>query len=115
MNKIIKKQLEQLNLPTDQLIIKIPKKEGIRLVEGGCYLIEISSLLLNSSPTSTWAINWNRGILPTASHYKVEVNQLMKDMVKVTGIAYDALSQQDLNRMWSGWLPLDQITILQKL
>ena len=36
-------------------------------------------------------------------------------MIKVNGIAYDYENNQDLNHMWSGWLPLSDIEIINKI
>jgi hypothetical protein len=39
----------------------------------------------------------------------------MGKMIKVNGIGYDQDKDQDLDVMWSGWLPISEIKILKKI
>lgn len=121
MNKLIKEQLNKCNtarLPkfdddTTHLLIK--KYEPVSVLVGGCYIIEISVSVLNPTTNSLLASNWNNGSIPKHTHYKCEVEKILGSMIKINGLAYNISTATDINEMWSGWLPLDGIEIIEKL
>ena len=97
MNRLIKKQLMNLksvnidfNDNTTKIII--PKTAEIipeALIKGNVYLIELNDLALHPASNSTLASNWNAGKVPTYRCYKVELIDIMNDMYKFNGIAYE--------------------------
>lgn len=121
MNKHIKEQLKQVKLAkvpnfddnTTHILIK--KQTTIKIEEDCCYLIKLNSSITNPSTTSTLASNWNNGIIPNHSYYKIDVQKIMSHMIKVVGVAFDYENQRDLVDMWHGWLPIDEIEIINKL
>lgn len=118
MNNILKKQLEQLGLDPNQRVFYFPKKEGFKLTEDQCYLIKLTNDALYPNPGAAWVANWNQGNIPGYAYYKVDVNKILNDMVKVTGIAWDPSTQTDVEDTectWSGWLPVSCIQILEKI
>lgn len=121
MNKIVKEQLQKVvtaKIPPfddNTTFISIKKYEEVKIVEGEYYLIEISAGVLNPTANSLLASNWNQGSIPKHTHYKCEVIRVLGQMIKITGLAYNINTNTDLNEMWSGWVPLDGIEIIQKL
>lgn len=97
MNKLIKKQLNSLkstrvDFDDSTTKIVIPRTLEITssaLNKGDILLIELSDLALNPLSNSTLAANWNAGKVPTHKQYKVELIDIMKDMYKFNGIAYE--------------------------
>ena len=45
-------------------------------------------------------------------YLKVYVSKLLGKMVYVDSIGYDVNTRQDINLLWSGWLPTEEITQL---
>lgn len=121
MNKIIKEQLKKCttaNIPsfddtTTHLLIK--KYSPLVINENSYYLIKIGDGVLHPSENSLLASNFNNGGIPNHSHYKCEVVKVLGTMIKIVGLAFDISTSTDLNEMWSGWLPLDEIEIIKKL
>lgn len=123
MNKIIKKELSKVKnvvLPSyndDTLIIEIPKKVHYEFQENQCYIIELDDILLDKEVEEniSLAINWNNSQFPVCKFYKIDIVKLMGKMIKCNGIGYDYENNQDLNLLWSGWLPKDKIKIISKI
>lgn len=121
MNKRIEKELKKctiakvsMNFDENGTLI-IPQYKEIKLEEDVCFLIKLDEYVTNPPSTSTLATNWNNGSIPTHSYYIVDVVQMMGNMVKVNGIAYDYENNKDTNITWSGWLPKHCINVLKKL
>lgn len=121
MNKIVKEQLNKVvtaKIPSfddNTTHISIKKYEEVKISENAYYLIEIGAGILNPSSNSLLSSNWNEGRIPKHSHYKCEVIKVLGQMIKITGLAYDINTNKDLDEMWSGWIPVDGITIIQRL
>lgn len=121
MNKIIEDQLKscktasipEFNDKTLKLVIK--KYEEVSIKEGKYYIISLHSTLLNPNANSMLSSNWNGGSVPNHTHYKCEVTKVLGKMIKITGLAYDFTNKVDLDMMWTGWLPVEQLEILQQL
>ena len=121
MNKIVKEQLQKCRIAdipyyddsTTHLIIKKKSDStGVSVKEGGCYLIELSDLILHPHDGFDFHRNWNNNIVPSCKHYKCECIKLMGKFMKINGVGYDYDHNIDLSVVWSGWLPLDGIKIL---
>jgi hypothetical protein len=91
----------------------IPKFVAKKLENGKVYLLKLDSSLL-SIIDNVVAINWNRGSIPQDSCYKAQVIKTIGKMVYIDGLAFDETNNVDLNRTWSGWLPLQQIKMLKQ-
>ena len=87
----------------------------LHLIENNCYLIELDDSLIDPNADSIVRVNWNNGDVPKYKYYKVDVNKKMAQMIRVNGIAYDNTLKCDICEMWSGWLPVNQIKILEKI
>jgi hypothetical protein len=59
--------------------------------------------------------NWNNGSFPTVRYLKVDIAKKMNNMIKVVGVGYDPITEQDLDKYWSGWLSIDNINIIARL
>lgn len=121
MNKYIKKELEKVkdivkfNYNDDDLIINIPKSSTILPKENEYYLVELNDSLFNSATNEILASNWNNNNMPKYKYYKVDVTKIIGNMIRVNGIAFNYETQQDINSIWTGWLPISEIVILKKL
>lgn len=120
MNKIIKRELEkvrEVNLNYDDNTTKlyIPKKVGIKLNVGNCYIIKLSDYMVNPPLDSPIVVNWNSGNIPKYKYYKIDVNKIMGNMVNVNGVAYDFENKKDIYEMWSGWIPSSEFEILESI
>lgn len=121
MDEFIKQQLKSLKVATvpefddSTTYLLIKKLSNIVIKENECYLIKLKDCLLNPSYNPSLTNNWNGGSVPKYTHYKVDISKIMARMIKVNGIAFDYPSQTDINEMWSGWLPLSDIEILEKI
>lgn len=121
MNKLIKNELNKVsvadlsNFNKERNEFIIPRIKTIRLEENSYYIIKLDSSLLSRDDMSTLSSNWNQGSIPPHKYLKVDVSKVLGKMVKVNAIAYDYEKQQDLDTMWSGWLPVAQIEVITKL
>lgn len=122
MNEKIKKQLArcvEAEIPAfddDTREITVRKKKTIKLEEDFIYIIEIGHTTRFPPITSTLAENWNSGSIPSHKYYKCDVNKIIAgQMIKVTGVAYDLDNKKDLDDVWSGWLPLNDIKVIERI
>jgi len=53
--------------------------------------------------------------MPSSSYIKADLNKILNNMIKITGIELEEGSLRDTNKIWVGWLPIDGIEVLQKL
>lgn len=70
---------------------------------GKCYLIKISSDIVNN-PKSLTATNWNNGRSPMQEYLKIYISKALGSNIYVDGAGYDFANKLDLDYMWSGWL-----------
>lgn len=105
----------QYNDATTRIMIK--KRVDIKLTEGEYYLIQLSDFMINPPVNSVINSNWNQGNNPHQRYYKVEINKILNNMVKVTGVSfdYDGQSVTIAQEFWSGWVPREEFVIVQKL
>jgi hypothetical protein len=122
MNKIIESQLKKVreadisHFDERTSSYFIPKKVDIKLEENNYYIIELNDILLKpNSSLNSLINNWNNGSIPKNKWYKIDVCQKLGDMVKINGAAFDYNTKIDLLDMWSGWLPIKEIKVLEKL
>lgn len=87
----------------------IPKYSKPQYSVGKMYLIQLPINLVNNSQ-SVIATNWNNGSAPSYQYLKVYISKLLGKMAYVDSIGYDINTKQDINVLWSGWLPTEEIT-----
>lgn len=115
LRKYIKDQLDKCNFAdlsnfdpeNNTFLIKKYSKPVYSLQH--CYLVSLLPQLLQ--PNSVLAINWNAGAVPPYQTLKIYVSKVLGRMLYVDSVAYDINSQKD-GPIWSGWLPIDEITQL---
>ena len=118
MNKVIEDQLKKVefadlskfNSESNSYFIK--KRVDIKIEEGSCYLIHIKPSIKTNTLIAT---NWNGGSITTAQYMKVDISKKMSKMLKIVGVEFDPILNQDKSNFWSGWVSLDDIEVLQKL
>lgn len=78
------------------------------------YLIKLNDVLLIED--NIYSLNMNNGNCPKYLYMKVCVNKVIgRDMIYVDGLYYDSDNDKDINEMWSGWLPTNEITLVKEL
>jgi len=121
MNNIIKKQLEQCkvadlsNYNSLTNTYYIPKYNQIKVEEGNEYIVKLDDTLLIPNPGDTFHINWNKGDLPPVNSMLIEVSKVNGKIIKVFGVGYDLDSNVTNQYVWSGWLPIEKLTIVKEL
>lgn len=121
MNKIVAEQLKKCSAADlsqydeGTRTYHIPKACGIKLEAGGCYVISLADALLSKDTSAVLSNNWNKGTVPLCKCMKVEASRLMGGMVCVDGIGYDPDAKRDIDVVWSGWLPTQDIKILERI
>ena len=118
-NSLIKKQLDKLKIAHvdsfDELkgCYHISKIKNIKFELNHAYLIQLNDVLLVEGD---YSINMNKGSFPTHRFMKIYVNKIIgSNMIFVDGIYFDNVSKQDINEMWSGWLPTNEIILVEEL
>lgn len=119
--KLIEKELSKViiadlsNYNSDSGKFFIPRYRQFQFKEGYYYIIELSDKLLVEDPTSTLAANWNSGRIPPFKYMKACVDKVLGKMIKVTGLGYNYLENKDLDKIWEGWLPIEQLRVFSVL
>lgn len=106
-------KLKDVTIDKTKLGYRIHKQEKIRLVENNCYIIKLGSSIYNKD--SVLASNWNNGRVPSGIYYQVEINKIMGNMIRITGIGYSDPQCTNFVDNWFGWLPINDIEVLSKL
>ena len=104
--------LSKYNEATGTFII--PKYSKPSYSIGKMYLVEVSPNIVNNT-NSVVATNWNNGTAPKTAYLKIYVSNIVGKMIKVDSIAVDENTKQDLGFIWSGYLPINELTQILKL
>lgn len=121
MNKFIEQQLNNVkladisNYDRSANTYHIPKYNELRLEVGKCYLLELDNSLIRFDSNSMLISNWNRGTYPKHKYLKVDVIKQLGKMVFVNSIGYDNEHEKDINDVWEGWLPLQQVSLVKEI
>lgn len=124
MNNIIKEQLKLCKLAdvpsfnddtTKVVIKKKASSNGVVVKEGHCYLIELADYIIHPNDNFNLHKNWNNNVVPDHKQYKCECTKIMGKFVKIYGVGYDYDNNCDTTDVWSGWVPLEGISILSEL
>lgn len=119
VNKLILKQLEKVETAKvseyDELhhTFHITKYEEKKFEQNLFYIIKLDKNLLNGNDNSLLVSNWNNGKYPTQEYLKVAITKQVANMIYVYGMYYNIESKQQLDEEWVGWLPIDQIEIVE--
>lgn len=121
INEIIKDQLNKVEVakvgPYDELKNQfiIPKHVEPVYEVNHCYLIQLDKSLTTSTGNAVLVANWNKGSYPLYDGMKISVNNKLGNMINVDGLYYNFTTNEDINIMWSGWLPVDLITMIKEI
>jgi hypothetical protein len=121
MNKYVEEQLKKVkvadlsNYDENTHTYHIPKYNEFRYEVDKCYLVKLDKMLLNGNDLPILVSNWNKGTFPTNEFLKIDVTKVLGKMICVNGLGYDFERKEDLNTMWSGWLPIQQIKMIERL
>ena len=120
MRELIKQQLlncTYANLsnfdPKTQTFI-IPRYSKPKYVLGNMYLVQVSGAIVNNN-NSAVASNWNNGTSPAFPFLKIFVSKELGKMIYVNSIGFDPNTKQDINTLWSGWLPTEELIMISQV
>lgn len=102
-------KIEKLNETT--YIVR--KETGIRLEENNCYLIRLNDSIFD--PNNILTSNWNNGKIPSSRYYQIDIDKIMGDMIRISGVGFDTEDCLVMKDNWWGWLPKNEIEIIKKL
>lgn len=120
MRELIKKQLELCsfaNLSTydpETSTFKIPRYVKPHFELGNMYLVQVSGAIVGNTD-SVVAANYNNGSAPQFQFLKIFVSKSLGKMIYVDSIGFDPETRQDSTVMWSGWLPVDELTLISNI
>lgn len=89
----------------------IPKINQIKLKINHQYIIKIKDSLYENIILRD---NYNSGKNPPCKCYLVDVVLILGKIIKVNGVEYDLTLNKVLNNLWSGYLAIKDIEILEE-
>ena len=92
----------------------IPKYSKPKYDVGKMYIVKIPLDILNI-PNSALATNWNNGTYPRSEYLKIYVSKMVGKMLYVDSVGFDPLQNKDLDSIWTGYLPAEELTQMQAL
>lgn len=117
--KLVQQQLEKVkeadlsNYDSLKQAFIIKKKENIKFLENQCYIIQVERTIINNN--KTLLANWNKNLLLTADYYIIDIHQVLGNMLKVSGIVYNIETKQTIGIVWEGWLPVENIKVIERI
>lgn len=120
LNPLVKEELKKCTvvdtskINDSTLTYQLNQIKAIKLEEDCAYIIELDDMLLNDN-NSVLAVNWNNGSVPNSKYYKIDVSRKVGNMIKIVGIGFNPETNTDLDIEWTGWLPINNIRVIQKL
>lgn len=120
MNKILKQQLDKLKVAkvdsynelTHTYVFK--KHESATFKLDSVYLLRLDDKLLNPKYNDVLISNWNNGKYPTHTILKAQVSKKLGNMLFLCGV-YCNEDKEPINEFWNGWLPDDQLKIIEEV
>ena len=120
MRDLIRKQLESCsyanlsNFDANTQTFKISKYSKPKYELGKMYLVQVSGALVNNT-NSVIATNWNNGTAPSYTYLKIFVSKALGKMIYVDSLGFDPQTRNDINTLWSGWLPTEELTMISSV
>lgn len=120
MRDLIKQQLQNCsyanltNFNPDTCTFYIPRYVKPHYALGNMYLVQVPGYLVGNS-NSVIATNYNNGTAPLCPYLKIFVSKSLGKMIYVDSLGFDPQTKQDINAMWSGWLPTEELTMLSTI
>lgn len=119
MHTIIKKELKKVKVADlsnfKNNVYHIKKYESIKMIEGKYYIIKIKESFFNNINNNVITTNWNNGSIPDCNYYEIDINKILNRMININGVGYDIVSNITNNKIWHGWIPIDQIEVIKQL
>lgn len=118
-SKIVQQQLNSVNFADlshyDETtgVFTIPKYSKPRYDVGKTYLVQVAAELVDNA-NSVLATNWNNCTAPKGAFLKAYVSKTSGKMIYVDSLVFDMAAKKDTSAMWSGWLPTDRLTQLER-
>ena len=114
MNKIIKEQLENIDIPYTQNenIYFFKKYEKLTFKLNHLYLIKLNENIYNNSILMS---NWNNNNIPTSNYMTAFVDNMMNDKIHVDAFYYNINDKELSQESWQGWLTIGQVEILNQI
>lgn len=112
MNKLTKAQLQKVsiacldNFDEQNQKFFIPRFKKDRYEIGKNYLVCLDDTLLNIECNQILVSNWNKNTIPPCKYMNVNVVKTMGRMIYIDGIGFDIDNNKNINKIWSGWLPI---------
>jgi hypothetical protein len=78
------------------------------------YLVQVSGALVGNTH-SVVATNYNNGTASMYPYLKIFVSKSLGKMIYVDSLGFDPQTKQDINVLWSGWLPTEELTMLSTI
>lgn len=108
LKKVLVADLSNFDEKTNTFFIK--KYEHTKFEVGKYYLIRLDNTLMNRD--NEIMCNWNNSEIPEHNIFKVEIIKEMGKLIYVQGVSYDE-EKGNTGEIWSGWLPTDEIKLLE--
>lgn len=90
----------------------IPKINQIKLQINHSYIIKIKDSLYENELLKS---NYNQGRTPPYKSYLIDIVSILGKIIKVNGVEYDLETNQTLNNLWSGYLSIKDIEIIEEM
>ena len=79
------------------------------------YVIKLSASLMNPKNNEILISNWNKGNHPKYNYIKAQVTKKLGNMIFVCGAYYDINNKDVINEYWNGWLPDEQLEVIEEV
>lgn len=128
MNKLIKKQLEKLQIPnkpefddfTTHLVFPRQtsgvEKDDTSFVVNGVYKIVLATYIVNPPPNFTLDTDWNKGKRITDLTLYIQITQIAGKMIRFTGRGYNFSTDKINNNFYDNmWIPAKSIISYERV
>lgn len=122
MRELIKEQLRSclfadlhnVEETASEYIVHIPRYSKPKYDIGKMYLVALADTMVGNT-TSELAKTLNRGTAPTTKYVKAYVSRQSGKHLYLDTMGYDMSAYKDLSVYWSGWVAIDDLTLITKL
>lgn len=90
----------------------IPKINNIKIQLNHTYIIEIKESIKNNQVLKC---NYNKGEIPPFKYCLMDVLLVLGKIIKINGVEYDLKNKKPLNNIWSGFLNINDIKVLEEV
>ena len=121
MNEVIRDELEKIRIPhtqydEDTTVIYFQATKTITLEIGKSYLIRLEDYVYLGEQGNTLAANWNRGNLIKDKYIKIQISNIMNNMVQFDGTGFDMEDRMDNNNVYLNyWIPVKGFVVMEDI